>query len=933
MALVVIVTLSLGGTALAQEADADSAKTALEQGIQQFVDLDFKEAKATLLGIDRDKLDEDDQEILDEYIIKSDEGLKAQLADMEAFNDAESAQKDERWDDAREGYAQAAASEFLPEPIRKDAKAQLALVEERAKAAGNGAAETPANKPADEPAVADLPAPADQADEPAESTVGIAQTSTIMERAELNRRLQQELVTREFDKSMAQAEAFLNAANDQASFNSARDAVRAAQNAVESKKTFMTAEQYRNFRTRSDTMLAEITEREDAWNIRNVEIQVATIEADRKVQAAARDEARRADIENRVDAAKLMIKQHDYEGASKAIEGILNIDPRNRWALDVQSIVHQIFIMRKEGQLNNLRIRQEQNALVNIRETEIPWDEIVRYPDSWLTITKSRERFTPMSAAESEGDRAARLLLQRPLMAVDFQEQPLEKVIQWLRDVTNANLTVNWADLEMAGVTRDNPITLHLRNVRFETVLKQLLELAGGSGALSYVIEDGVITVATLDKLREKTVVRTYDINDLIVRVPNFMGPELNLDTATSGSNNGGSTGGTDNDPWSTNNTNATGEDNVPSKSEMIQQIITMISTNVEPDSWRDNGGTTGSVTEIQGQLIITQTQENHAKIAELISRLREAQAMQINIEARFISVSSGFLESIGLNLDVYFNLGGGTIVDPQTGAVIGPNSPNWVGKSGNNKWSPMGVTSGGNSMAFANTTNMGTGVGSSVSGPSLSIGGSFLDDVQVNFLIQATQASAYTRTLVAPRLTIFNGQRAYVAVMTQQAYIANYTPTVSENVGILTPDVNILSTGTVLDVEGTISADRRYVTMTVRPTVTTLDRLVDAPVTNLTGAGTFTTFISLPLVSISTLETTVSVPDRGTLLLGGQRMASQIEREQGVPLLSKIPVVNRLFTNRGMVRDEQTLLILIKPTIIIHRESEEEAFPALANQ
>ncbi len=58
-----------------------------------------------------------------------------------------------------------------------------------------------------------------------------------------------------------------------------------------------------------------------------------------------------------------------------------------------------------------------------------------------------------------------------------------------------------------------------------------------------------------------------------------------------------------------------------------------------------------------------------------------------------------------------------------------------------------------------------------------------------------------------------------------------------------------------------------------------------------------------------------------------GQKLAGEVTREMGVPILSKIPIINRFFTNRSSVRDESTLLILIKPTIIIPREYEEDAF------
>jgi general secretion pathway protein D len=71
-------------------------------------------------------------------------------------------------------------------------------------------------------------------------------------------------------------------------------------------------------------------------------------------------------------------------------------------------------------------------------------------------------------------------------------------------------------------------------------------------------------------------------------------------------------------------------------------------------------------------------------------------------------------------------------------------------------------------------------------------------------------------------------------------------------------------------------------------------------------------------------------VPDRGTLLMGGQRLMADVEIESGVPVLSRIPYLNRFFTNRSHVKDERSLLILIKPTILIQGELEEDHFPGM---
>ena len=73
-----------------------------------------------------------------------------------------------------------------------------------------------------------------------------------------------------------------------------------------------------------------------------------------------------------------------------------------------------------------------------------------------------------------------------------------------------------------------------------------------------------------------------------------------------------------------------------------------------------------------------------------------------------------------------------------------------------------------------------------------------------------------------------------------------------------------------------------------------------------------------------------MSVPDRGTLMLGGQRLVGEIEIEAGVPVLSKIPFIKRFFTNNSTVKDERTLLILVRPTILLQSEEEERNFPGL---
>ena len=65
----------------------------------------------------------------------------------------------------------------------------------------------------------------------------------------------------------------------------------------------------------------------------------------------------------------------------------------------------------------------------------------------------------------------------------------------------------------------------------------------------------------------------------------------------------------------------------------------------------------------------------------------------------------------------------------------------------------------------------------------------------------------------------------------------------------------------------------------------------------------------------------------------GGQRRFDEVEIESGVPVLSKIPIVNRFFTNRIDSQQELTLVMLMRPEIVIQSENEEILFPGLVDQ
>jgi type II secretory pathway component GspD/PulD (secretin) len=84
-----------------------------------------------------------------------------------------------------------------------------------------------------------------------------------------------------------------------------------------------------------------------------------------------------------------------------------------------------------------------------------------------------------------------------------------------------------------------------------------------------------------------------------------------------------------------------------------------------------------------------------------------------------------------------------------------------------------------------------------------------------------------------------------------------------------------------------------------------------------------FTQFIQQPTFTSVTIQTTVSVPDGGTVLLGGMKILNEGRNEYGPPILSKIPYIDRLFKNVGYGKDTSSLLLMVTPRVIINAEEE----------
>jgi type II secretory pathway component GspD/PulD (secretin)/tetratricopeptide (TPR) repeat protein len=750
-------------------------------------------------------------------------------------------------------------------------------------------------------------------------------------------------------------------------FTRARDLIARARLAINSNRDVFSETELENKNQEATNALADISKAEQAafqraTEQKSADAAKAAVEADKQ----ARQERDRKIVEF-IDRARAYQSEKRYEEALQAIEQLLFLDPINPTGLLLRDAYFDIIMYDKSYRIYNSKLESFGQLSLDNSTAAIPPVNVVNYPLDWPAI--SARRGEPVQFAESPENRAVLSALgSKRIPSVAFNDNALRDVVEYIKTVTNLNVDADWASLEGASIQPDTTVSLNLTNVSAKTLLDRITEKVSGtdkSQKADWAVIDGVVTIASDEKIRKRVELVIYDVKDLLIEVPDYRDvPQIDLQQALQASQGGGGGGQS---PFRDQQQQEDDEERERAREENLDEMIQIIRDNIDTEGWVENGGDTGKITKVgnAGNLIITNTPKNHRQIAGLLGKLREIRAMQINVETRFLLVNQDWFEQIGFDLDLYidggsnqvqvargadrsilpsdfFNFGAGGFQRVVTGQV-GPNAATTTPQGTQltqafvppNNFSPVGF--GQNSLGLSQALAPQSDWSDAILGaaPALGIAGQFLDDIQVDFLIQATQADRRSIQLTAPRITFTNGQASNIYVATQVAFVSELDPVVGDSAVGFDPTVAVVTEGVTLLVEGTVSADRRYVTMNVDAGVARIDGFAQQAVSAVAGGQLVSSadtqsFIQLPQVTVTRVRTTVTVPDQGTLLMGGQRLTTEYEIETGVPVLSKIPIINRFFTNRIESREEQTLLILVKPTVLIQNENEEVQFPGL---
>jgi beta-lactamase regulating signal transducer with metallopeptidase domain len=238
-------------------------------------------------------------------------------------------------------------------------------------------------------------------------------------------------------------------------------------------------------------------------------------------------------------------------------------------------------------------------------------------------VKSAQKTVVAKSAAEADPANAKTAEKLKKPMQVQFAGQAFSDAIDFLRDATGVDILVQWQQLEAAGMTKDQPVTIHLREpTPADAVLALMFRTL--PVRLQFEVDRGVVVIGTVEDVSPATapeVTRVYDVSDLVGRAGGADGAMPGPEGGPGGFappagpyGRGGGHGGGGGGPGMAMGVGA----------DEMGQLIQLITRTVQPESWRDAGGQSGSITSFKGKLVVKATEAAHKEVAQLLEMLRE---------------------------------------------------------------------------------------------------------------------------------------------------------------------------------------------------------------------------------------------------------------------------------------------------------------------
>ncbi len=170
------------------------------------------------------------------------------------------------------------------------------------------------------------------------------------------------------------------------------------------------------------------------------------------------------------------------------------------------------------------------------------------------------------------------------------------------------------------------------------------------------------------------------------------------------------------------------------------------------------------------------------------------------------------------------------------------------------------------------------------------------------SFLFRALQGEGRTEILARPSIMVQDGQAAYISIGDQVPIVKS----ASVSDGVVIPSVEYVDATIKLSVTPIINPDG-FVNMYIKPEI----KNVSSSSQDL-GNG-----IKAPIINTREAETSVTIKDGETIIIGGLIKGKKDDTESKVPIVGDIPLLGSLFRSTTKRETKTELLIILTPRVM----------------
>ncbi|MGH7138425.1 MAG: STN domain-containing protein, partial [Pirellulales bacterium] len=170
-------------------------------------------------------------------------------------------------------------------------------------------------------------------------------------------------------------------------------------------------------------------------------------------------------------------------------------------------------------QIRDMRHKGFVDATMQIELSHVPTSDEppILYPDPevWQMLTERRKKYKSVDLTQ-HGENESRILAALDEKTeLEFTDQPLEDVIEYLAQAHEINIQLDQKALTDAGVGSDTPVTRNVKGITLRSALKLILS----ESDLTYIIRNEVLMITSKTEAESMLSTRVYPVADLVVPI------------------------------------------------------------------------------------------------------------------------------------------------------------------------------------------------------------------------------------------------------------------------------------------------------------------------------------------------------------------------------------------------------------------------------